>query len=277
MSVIESPVAVAPEPVPSLVRTNDLRIRPVAPLSQVAIIIVAYNAASTIDQVLARIPTSVAEGVGVVLVSDDCSSDNTTAVIRRWAATHPRVNVSVVRQSRNLGYGGNQKFCYEWARSRGLRYSLMIHGDGQYAPELASVMLEPLLVGTAQAVFGSRIMTRGGARSGGMPRYKYIGNRVLTTIQNRLTGLRLSEWHSGYRAYDLVALDSTRLAAMSNDFDFDTEIILELARTGARIVERPIPTRYGDEKCHVSGMRYARDVLIDVARYRAEQRGRAIA
>jgi glycosyltransferase involved in cell wall biosynthesis len=251
---------------------SDLAVRPLASLSRVAIVVVAYDAQHTIDSVLSRIPRTVAEHVGAVLVSDDCSTDNTFEVARRWAATHPATNTVVVRQPTNLGYGGNQKFCYEWAREREYRYVLMVHGDGQYAPELAMNMLSPLLSGQAQATFGSRMMSKGGARRGGMPLYKLVGNRILTRVQNGMTGLRLSEWHSGYRGYDLKALASERLVTMSNGFDFDTEIILELARTRARIVELAIPTYYGDETCHVSGMRYAKDVLVDVVRYRFGRR-----
>jgi glycosyltransferase involved in cell wall biosynthesis len=247
---------------------RDLSVRPLAPLSQVAIVVVAYNAQLTIDSVLGRIPATVAEHVGAILVSDDCSCDNTSEVARRWAAAHPATNTVVSRRPVNLGYGGNQKFAYEWAREQGYRFVLMVHGDGQYAPELATRMLSPLLSGQADATFGSRMLARGGARLGGMPLYKLVGNRILTRVQNAMTGLRLSEWHTGYRGYDLRALAPDRLAPMSNGFDFDTEIILELARTRARIVELPIPTFYGDEKCHVSGLRYAKDVLIDVVRYR---------
>ena len=149
----------------------------------------------------------------------------------------------------------------------------MVHGDGQYAPELLGAMLEPLLTTNAAAVFGSRMLTPGGARRGGMPVYKLVGNRVLTTVQNLCAGLRLSEWHSGYRAYDLRQLDMDGLATMSDGFDFDTEIILSLARRKSEIVEIAIPTFYGDEKCNVNGMRYAFDVLREVVRFRARRGG----
>ena len=251
---------------------DGLRIRPMASFREVALIVVAYQAATTVGSVLDRIPATIAEEVGAILISDDASTDNTSEVARRWVATHPKVNAYAVHQSTNLGYGGNQKFCYQWARQNGFRYVLMIHGDGQYAPELALALLQPLLIGDAQAVFGSRMLTKGGARQGGMPRYKFIGNKVLTGVQNRLVGLNLSEWHSGYRAYDLCALDATRLDALSNGFDFDTEIILDLARGRNTIREVPIPTFYGSEKCHVNGLRYAKDVLVDVAQFRSRQR-----
>jgi glycosyltransferase involved in cell wall biosynthesis len=239
-----------------------------AGLSEVAIVVVAYNAEATIASVLDRIPRNVAHAVGAILVSDDGSKDNTSEVARRWAKAHLGVPVHVVQQPKNLGYGGNQKFCYAWAAARGLRHAVMVHGDGQYAPELVHEMVKPLIEGRADAVFGSRMIIKGGARGGGMPMYKWVGNRVLTGMQNRLAGLDLTEWHSGYRAYDLAALDQRDLAAMSDVFDFDTEIILHLAARRLRISEIAIPTFYGDEKCHVNGMRYAMDVMVDVTKFR---------
>ena len=106
-----------------------------------------------------------------------------------------------------------------------------------------------------------------------MPLYKYVGNRILTRFQNRLTGLDLTEWHSGYRAYRVDALGDLDLMSYSDDFDFDTEIILGLHQQGKRIVEVPIPTYYGDEICYVNGMRYAKDVSLDVVRFRMRQMG----
>jgi hypothetical protein len=122
--------------------------------------------------------------------------------------------------------------------------------------------------GEADAVFGSRMMERGRALAGGMPLYKYVGNRVLTGFQNRVTGMRLSEWHSGYRAYRVDALAALDLESYSNGFDFDTEIILQLADRKAPIHEIPIPTFYGDEVCRVNGVRYALDVMTDVVGHR---------
>ena len=240
-------------------------------LSDVAVVIVAYNAEQTIASVLDRLPKTFAEHAGAILVSDDGSSDATTEVARRWAATHPDVNVTVVQQPINLGYGGNQKYCYEWALERGFSIAVMVHGDGQYAPELVGSIVGPLLRGDTDAVFGSRMLTPGGARKGGMPMYKFVGNRILTTVQNLCAGLRLSEWHSGYRAYNLRRLDMVALGTMSDKFDFDTEIILNLAKRKQSITEIAIPTFYGDEKCNVNGMRYAVDVLGEVIKFRARR------
>lgn len=238
------------------------------PFARVAIVIVAYEAATTIASVLDRIPASIARSVGAVLVSDDGSRDRTAAIAEEWGTAHPDVALTVVHQAANLGYGGNQKYCYRWAISRGLQQAIMVHGDGQYAPELVAEMVRPLLAGGRVAVFGSRMLSRGGARRGGMPTYKYVGNKVLTRFQNAVTGLHLSEWHSGYRAYDLATIGGMPLDEMSDGFDFDTEIILQLADRKATIHEIPIPTFYGDEICRVNGIRYALDVVSDVVGHR---------
>jgi glycosyltransferase involved in cell wall biosynthesis len=238
------------------------------PFAKVAIVIVAYEASSTIEAVLDRIPATIARSVGAILVSDDRSGDRTVAVAEEWGTAHPDVPLTVVGQPQNLGYGGNQKFCYRWAMDHGFEQAVMVHGDGQYAPELVAEMVRPLLAGGNAAVFGSRMLKRGGARLGGMPTYKYVGNKVLTRCQNLVTGLRLSEWHSGYRAYDLATIASMPLDTMSDGFDFDTEIILQLADRKANIHEIPIPTFYGNEVCRVNGVRYAFDVMTDVVGHR---------
>lgn len=238
------------------------------PLAQVAIVVLAYEARTTIVDVLDRIPDDVASSVGAILVSDDASADDTAVLARRWGLTRPDVDLHVVRQPANLGYGGNQRFCYQWASRNAYDHAIMVHGDGQYAPELIEAMVRPLLSGHADAVFGSRMLDRHGARRGGMPLYKRVGNRVLTRVQNQATGIRLSEWHSGYRAYSLSALEQIELDDLSAGFDFDTQIILAMTDVGGRVSEIAIPTHYGDEKCRVNGLRYAADVTRDVVRYR---------
>ena len=137
----------------------------------------------------------------------------------------------------------------------------LVHGDGQYAPERLPDLLTPLLSGEADAVFGSRMMKKGDALRGGMPLYKYLGNRVLTTVQNWLLGSDLSEFHSGYRVYSAAALAKIPFDRNTDQFHFDTEIIIQLIRAGMRIKELPIPTYYGDEICRVDGLKYARDVM----------------
>jgi SAM-dependent methyltransferase len=239
---------------------------------RVGVLVVAYNAATTLTKTLSRLPESFAETVDHVMVCDDASLDDTYAIGLAYQSGC-RLPMTVVRHPKNLGYGGNQKAGYQWAISHGLDVVVLLHGDGQYAPEVIESIVEPLLSGEADAVFGSRMMERGAARRGGMPVYKLVGNKILTGVQNRLTGLGLSEWHSGYRAYRVDALQDIDFASYSNDFDFDTEIILGLHEVGKRIVEVPIPTYYGDEICYVDGMKYARDVTKDVVRFKARRMG----
>ena len=150
---------------------------------------------------------------------------------------------------------------------------MLLHGDGQYAPEVLARMYHPLVHGEADAVFGSRMMKDyGGPLKGGMPLYKYVGNRILTTFENRALGMHLTEFHSGYRAYSMHALKQIDFSQMTDDFHFDTEIIIKLQHQGFRIHEVPIPTYYGDEICYVNGLKYAADVARAVRRYHQTRR-----
>jgi glycosyltransferase involved in cell wall biosynthesis len=239
---------------------------------KIGILVVAYNAATTLAGVLDRIPESFRSRVSEVFVCDDASQDATYLVGLGYKALSD-MPITVIRHPQNLGYGGNQKIGYQLAIDHGLDIIVLLHGDGQYAPECIETLVAPLASGEAHAVFGSRMMVRGDALKGGMPVYKYMGNRVLTTFQNWAIGTQLSEFHSGYRAYSVEALASIPFHANSNDFDFDTEIILQLVHAGRRIVEVPIPTYYGDEICYVNGMKYAKDVVADVLRYRLNSMG----
>lgn len=240
---------------------------------RIGVLVVAYNAASTLAAVLDRLPQSFLDIVDHILVCDDASEDDTYEVGLRYQQGRATMPLTIVRHPRNLGYGGNQKTGYAWAIEHGLDYVVLLHGDGQYAPEVIGDLLDPLVAGKADAVFGSRMAVRGAALDGGMPLYKYVGNKILTRFQNSLTGMRLSEWHSGYRAYSVAALRDIDFLSYSDDFDFDTEIILGLHAVGRTIAEVPIPTYYGDEICYVNGLTYARNVAVDVLRFRARQIG----
>ena len=237
------------------------------------VVVVAYNAASTLAGVLDRVPESFWPRVGSVLVADDHSSDSTYLVGLGYKQLRQSYPIEVLRHERNLGYGGNQKACYRWAIEHGFDMVVLLHGDGQYAPELLPEMVAPIVEGRSDAVFGSRMLTPGAARRGGMPLYKYVGNRILTRVENRLVGTELSEYQSGYRAYATAALARLDLEACSDGFDFDTEIIIRLHDRGFRMEEIPIPTYYGDEICYVNGLGYAKDVVADAARYRLARMG----
>jgi len=180
----------------------------------------------------------------------------------------------VFRNPVNLMYGGNQRKGYQYAIQRGLDIVVLLHGDGQYAPEVMQELLTPLENGTAEMVMGSRMMVPGAALHGNMPMYKYVGNKVLTWMENRLAGLRLTEFHSGYRAYSVHALRQLPLEKMTWNWHFDTQIILEFLRKGFRISEVPIPTYYGDEICHVNGIPYAWNCIRETLKYAVKQRWR---
>ena len=240
---------------------------------RIGVLVVAYNAAGTLARVLDRIPADFRDRIAGVLVSDDNSADATYLVGLGYQRFDPSLPLEVVRNARNLGYGGNQKIGYRWAIERGMDIIVMLHGDGQYAPEKLPDVVAPLERGEADAVFGSRMLEPGAARRGGMPLYKLLGNRVLTRLENRMVGTHLSEWHSGYRAYSVAALRDLPFERNDDDFNFDTQIIIQLAEAGRRIIEVPIPTFYGDEICYVNGLRYARLITRDVLRYRAHKMG----
>ncbi len=230
--------------------------------NKLLVFVIAYYAESTLLKVLERIPSSVFENYECeVLVVDDASKDRTFEIGREYQRSHPEIRMTVLRNEFNQGYGGNQKVGYTYAIANDFDFVAMVHGDGQYAPEELPRLLEPLRSGEADAVFGSRMMQTFGALKGGMPLYKYVGNKVLTRLQNAMLGTELSEFHSGYRIYRVKALEGIQFRLNSNDFHFDTEIIIQLFNARARIVERPIPTYYGDEICRVNGMKYAKDVL----------------
>ena len=240
---------------------------------KIGVLIVAYNAESTLANVLDRIPKDFAPQISAVLVCDDASHDQTHDAALEYQRSTTHLPLHILRHPINLGYGGNQKAGYAWAQELGLDVIVLLHGDGQYAPELLPEMVSPLLNGSAEAVFGSRMMEQGAARRGGMPLYKLVGNKILTRWENAMAGTHLSEWHSGYRAYSVSALQKLALERNSDGFDFDTQIILQLHASGARIMEIPIPTYYGDEICHVDGLKYGRQVMVETFRYRLHKMG----
>lgn len=234
------------------------------------IFIVAYNAETTIEKVLGRIPKCLRSDKVEVLIIDDASSDNTFEkglLGQRKSA----FKITVLRTPKNQGYGGNQKLGYHYAIENGFDIVALVHGDGQYAPEKLPALLNPLIDNKADAVLGSRMIDKRAARSGGMPRYKWIGNKILTAFQNRMLRTALSEFHSGYRLYSTTALSKIPFERNTDDFHFDTQIIYQLVLKGLRIVELPIPTFYGNEICYVNGMRYAWNVFKTTFRLRLHE------
>ncbi len=246
---------------------------PRATRPRLLIFVVAYNAERTIEDVLARIPHRLAEDYHVeVLVIDDSSHDRTfeRGEEVRQGRTLP-FKLHMLYNPVNQGYGGNQKIGFHFAIERDFDFVALVHGDGQYAPESLPDLVEPLAAGEADAVFGSRMLEHRGALRGGMPLYKLVGNKILTRVQNRLLRADLSEFHSGYRVYSVDALRRIPFKLNTDDFHFDTEIIIQLVLAGQRIKELPIPTYYGDEICHVNGLKYAWNVTGATLRARIQE------
>lgn len=227
------------------------------------IFIVAYLAQRTLAKVVRRIPLGLLDTYDAeILIIDDGSKDSTFAEgVKIGDQPDIPFKMTVLHNPVNQGYGGNQKIGYYYAIEKGFDFVALLHGDGQYAPEALNGLVEPLRRGEADAVFGSRMLLRGDALKGGMPLYKYVGNRILSRVQNRLLGTDLSEFHSGYRVYAVSALRAIPFERNSNAFHFDTEIIIQLVTARKHIKEIPIPTFYGDEICRVNGLGYAFNVV----------------
>ena len=204
---------------------------------KIVVVMPAYNASKTLDQTYAEIPFPLVDDVILV---DDNSSDDTFEKAKRLGISH------VVKHEENLGYGGNQKTCYDTALKIGADVVIMVHPDYQYTPKLIPAMAELLTSGLYEVVLGSRILGTG-ALKGGMPVYKYIANRFLTFVQNLLVGSKLSEFHTGYRAFTKEAINSINIHQNSNNFVFDNQMLSQLLMKGYEIAEITCPTKYFED------------------------------
>jgi len=247
--------------------------RDVLQREKIAIFIVAFQAERFIASVLDRIPPQLRDLFAEILVIDDSSSDRTVATARDAVERLGLNNVRVLQTPFNRGYGGNQKLGYLHAIKQDYDYVVLLHGDGQYAPEYLPQIVNALGEREPGALIASRMINRRDALRGGMPLYKWVGNQVLTAIENRMLGSDLSEFHSGYRAYKVDALRSIPFQLNSDDFHFDTEVLIQLLSTGNTVEEIPVPTFYGDEISRVNGMAYAVNCLKAVTKSRLGQAG----
>jgi glycosyltransferase involved in cell wall biosynthesis len=227
---------------------------------RVVIVMPAYNAALTLEDTFRRIPAGYYDEIVVV---DDHSRDQTTELATR-------LNLKAIRHPHNVGYGGNQKTCYMEALRDGATIVVMLHPDGQYDPAIIPEMIRPIREGRGQMVLGSRMMVPGGARRGGMPLWKRIANRFLTTMENLALGRRFSECHTGYRAYSRRFLETVPFLRNSNGFVFDTEVIFQAVHFDLPVVEVPISTRYFTEASSVgfrAGVVYGLGTLWTAVRF----------
>ncbi len=239
----------------------------------VALFIVAYNAERFIGDVLLRVPEPFRELFSEIYIIDDFSDDATFNVACEMVQKLGLKNAQILRTPFNRGYGGNQKLGYLHAIKRNFDYVILLHGDAQYPPESLPEILLAIDDGKADAVIGSRMINRLSALRGHMPVYKWIGNQVLSILANVVLGSSLSEWHSGFRAYRVSMLKSVPFQLNSNDFHFDTEILIQILATRHRVKEVGIPTHYGDEICHVNGFAYAFNCIKALVKYRLTQIG----
>ena len=227
---------------------------------KIAVVLPAYNASQTLERTFLEIPKDIVDDVILV---DDASTDRTAALAER-------LGIHTVIHARNGGYGANQKTCYTLALARGADIVVMVHPDYQYSPRLITAMAGMIASGHYDTVFASRILG-GGALSGGMPRYKYVANRLLTAFQNLLMGAKLSEYHTGFRAWSRKALEQLPLAACSDDFVFDNQMIAQAVAAGFRYGEISCPTKYFPEASSINFRRsciYGLGVVATAITYR---------
>jgi glycosyltransferase involved in cell wall biosynthesis len=240
--------------------------REIMRLNKVALFIVAYNAEKHLDSLIERIPEELRPLFAEIFIIDDSSTDLTYEVARKIKDKYNNCNINIYRTPFNRGYGGNQKLGYLYCLEKNYDIVILLHGDGQYAPEYIPKILAAFHK-DIDAVFASRMIHKTSALRGGMPLYKWVGNRILTIFQNILLKTDLSEFHTGYRAYKVATLKKLPFIYNSDDFHFDTEIIIQLIATKCNTTEIAIPTFYGEEKCHVNGLRYAKDCMDSIVKY----------
>ena len=241
---------------------------------KIAIFIPAYKAVKTLDSAIRRIPPKLKNKVSEIYVFDDASDDNTYLAGIGYKLLNNLDNVNIYKNPKNLGYGGNQKKGYNYAIKKGYDIVVMLHGDVQYAPEKIPDLIRPIEEGKADVVMGSRIL--GHPLRQGMPVWKYLGNRFLTFIENLMLGINLSEYHTGFRAFRVDALKEIPFIRCSNDYDFDTEVILQLLLKNKRITEISIPTHYGPESHQITfllTLRYGFRIMRSLWQYRMHLMG----
>lgn len=229
--------------------------------SEICIFIPCFNAATTLPKVLERIPNHIKDKVKEILIVDNKSVDHTHLMAVGYRQFYNIKNLTVFKNVKNFGYGGSQKLAYAYASKKGYDMVVMLHGDAQYAPEKLPEMIEVMEKDkSVDLLFCSRVL--GNPLKGGMPLHRFIGNKVLTFLQNFFLRTKISEFHSGYRMYRVESLKKVPFHLCSNDYHFDTEIMILFIKNKFKIREIPIETFYGDEKCYVNIWKYGILVLL---------------
>jgi glycosyltransferase involved in cell wall biosynthesis len=232
---------------------------------KVVVVMPAYNAAKTLHMTYADLPHDM---VDLVILVDDGSSDETAHIARE-------LGLELFVHDRNYGYGANQKTCYREALKAGADIVVMVHPDYQYDPRLLPDLIRPIRDGEADVVLGSRLLGTSPIRQG-MPWWKYVSNRLLTVLENRVFGLRLSEYHTGYRAFRRSVLESVNLQTNSDKFIFDQEIMAQIVELKMRVMEVPVPTRYfpaASSASFIQSSIYGLSILWLLARYLLHRSG----
>ncbi len=242
-------------------------------MMKLAIFIPSHNTEATVSSVIERIPPSIKKMASEIFVIDNASSDGTVAAVKDYKKKKGMRNLSVLVNERNIGYGGSQKRAYSRCIEKGYDVVVMLHSDGQYPPEMIPQLIKPIGEGKADLVFGSRIST---AIRGRMPLWRYIGNRLITALQNLIMGTRFTEFHSAFRAYNVRALERVPFRNGSSNYHIDTDLLVLFKAFGLRILEISIPTHYGRESQSPSVLQtfhYALCVLLSVISYRLHSLG----
>ena len=230
---------------------------------KILIFIPAYNVEKKITKVLNKIPKIVFNKYNAkILVIEDNSSDKTLSVIKKVIKKKgDKIKIYLIVNKKNKGYGGVQKIAFNYAIKKNFKYVVMLHGDNQYPANKILLLIKPLLTNKYDAVFGSRMINSINALKGGMPLYKYLGNIALTFFQNLVLSSNLSEFHSGYRSYKVSSLKKIKFKINTNDFHFDTEIIIQFLKNNLKIKEIAMSTHYGDEISHLKSIPYGLNIV----------------
>lgn len=234
------------------------------PSRLLSVVIPAFNAAKTVASVIERIPAAAWQQIRNVYIIDDGSTDGTAAVLQAFTAANRRILPIIAEKNR--GYGTTMQQGLQCCRNDGCSFALSLHADGQYPPESIQEFLKDIQIRQVDVLQGSRIAS-GTALSGGMPRYKYIAGSILTAMENRVFGLRMTDYHSGFLMYSRRLLESVKFENLSSSFDFDLEVIASARAQKLSVAELPIPTCYGDEVSYLNPITYGMRVLRVMGRY----------